>query len=538
MLGLSFPPFKTWFLIYGGIIILLHLILTSEKPGQVFRRGWFVMLVFNIISCYWVGGWQSDDIFLKLGGIGTLLVHPLIMLIPIMLTYLVKRTANAGLALLLFPLFWVGFEYFDNNWQLCFPWIELGNSETYNLNRIQYAELVGVHGITFLICSISSGIYFLTNKIISGKWRLNSFISIATLILILIAITFPNEYSYFYLKNTSHTQKYFKSDDSSKIIKSVVVQSDIDPLKKWEINGLEKTVNKYLTILNSELDKNADLYILNETSVPYYFLKDYPGSTIKFFNFANENNKYLLMGIPHIQDFPDSNTAPKDSRIFSISRTRYKVFNSAILIEPGVGEFESQIHEKSKLVPFSEHIPYKKQLPFLSKWMQWGVGISDWDYGPGIHVFNMNNPHLRINTKFETWICFESVFSDYARKGVRDGAEFIVIVTNDGWFGNSAGPVQHKQYAVLRAIENRKWIIRCAQTGISCYIDPLGNIYDEVPINKEDVISKTIYANDEKTFYTEHGDILGMTGYYACIIILVLFIPVYIYKRIVKRAVK
>ena len=131
------------------------------------------------------------------------------MLIPVLLTYLVKRTTNSGLALLLFPLLWVGFEYFDNNWQLCFPWIELGNSETYNLNRIQYAELVGVHGITFLICAISSGIYFLTNKIFSQKWKLYSFKSISILILILIAITFPNEYSYFYLKNTVTYRKIF-----------------------------------------------------------------------------------------------------------------------------------------------------------------------------------------------------------------------------------------------------------------------------------------------------------------------------------------
>jgi apolipoprotein N-acyltransferase len=494
-------------------------------------RGWFTLLIFNIISCYWVGGWQSDDIFLKLGGIGTLLIHPLIMLIPILLTYLVKRTTNNGLTLLLFPLLWVGFEYFDNIWQFCFPWIELGNSETYNLNRIQYAELVGVHGITFLICSISSGIYFLTNKIFSQKWKLYSFKPIAILILILIAITFPNEYSYFYLKNASLSEKYNEAKDSSKIIKTAVIQPNIDPLKKW-VSDKDKTVEKYITTLNNELSTNADLFILNETSVPYYFLQEYnANNTNKFFDFVNKNNKYLLMGVPHVQFYPDSGTAPTDSRISPGSRSRYKTFNSAILLEPGVEKNKSQIHEKSKLVPFSENIPYKRYLPFLGKLIRWSVGIGDWDFGPGVYVFNLNNPRLKVNTKFETWICFESVFSDFAREGVKNGAEFIVIVTNDGWFGNSAGPVQHKQYAVLRAIENRKWIVRCAQTGISCYIDPLGHIYDEIPINNEGVIFRSIIANNEKTFYTEHGDIIGTVSYYVSIFSFIFFTAIYFLRR-------
>ena len=310
-----------------------------------------------------------------------------------------------------------------------------------------------------------------------------------------------------------------------------MVQPNIDPLKKW-VADKDETVNKYIATLNTELGANADLYVLNETSVPYYFLQEYnANNTNKFFDFVNQNNKYLLMGVPHVQFYPDSNTAPKDSRISPGSRSRYKTFNSAILIEPGVDKNKSQIHEKSKLVPFSENVPYKHYLPFLGKLIRWSVGIGDWDFGPGLHIFTMDNPHLSLNTKFETWICFESVFSDYAREGVKNGAEFIVIVTNDGWFGKSAGPVQHKQYAVLRAIENRKWIVRCAQTGISCYIDPLGNIYDEIPINTEGVISKTIFANNEKTFYTEHGDIIGTIGYYTAIISLIVFFVLYFIRR-------
>ena len=107
----------------------------------------------------------------------------------------------------------------------------------------------------------------------------------------------------------------------------------------------------------------------------------------------------------------------------------------------------------------------------------------------------------------------------------------LVIITNDGWFGNSSGPIQHQQFAVLRAIENRKWIIRCAQTGISCYIDPLGNVYDKIPINTEGAITKEIFANDEITFYSRHGDIIGEVGYYLSLGSIVVFIFGYVYKR-------
>lgn len=489
------------------------------------------MLIFNIITCYWIGGWQSDDVFLKMGGIGTLLVHPLIMLIPILLVYQVKRASNPVPALFLFPLLWVGYEYFDNIWQLAFPWLELGNTEAYNLERVQYIEYAGVHGMSFLICSVSAGIYLLSSRIFSQQWRTYSSKTVMTIILVLIGIIFPNEFSYYYLRNIEHTRSYFGSKDTSKLIRTVVIQPNIDPLKKWS-NDVNETVNKYIQSLNKSLSLNADLYTLNETSVPYRFLSgNYEYNTNRFLDFVNLNNKYLLMGVPNEVIYPDSNTAPKDARISDISRRRFKTFNSAILVEPGKNKNELQIHEKVKLVPFSENVPYKRQLPFLGKLIRWSVGINDWDAGPGLLVFDMNNPLLIPKTKFSTLICYESVFSDFVSRGVKNGAEFLIIITNDGWFGNSSGPVQHQQYAVLRAIENRKWIVRCAQTGISCFIDPLGNVYDKIPINTEGTISREIIANRELTFYSKHGDIIGEAGFYVSLASIVFFGIFYFYKR-------
>ncbi len=537
-LGFSFPPFKTWFFAYFGIVILLYLILDSVKWKEAFRRGYLLLLVFNIIAVYWVAGWSGNDIFLKIGGIATMLVHPVFMLIPVMLTYFIFKSFGKNAALILFPFIWVGYEYFDNVWQFAFPWLELGNSETYNLNRIQYIEYTGVHGITFLICIISVLIYWTISNIALKKWKMASAKTAISFILIIIFILLPNIYSSRKLNEKGIYNKYNSASDSTKIIKTCIVQPNIDPLEKWKKEkNPDSLVDSYIARLNDALKFNPQLIVLHETATPYYFFEPYYFSNSqKFINFVNSNNKYFLMGIPHLYYYPDSINAPGDSRVIKSSGKKYDTFNSAVLIEPNKASTEYTIHKKSKLVPFSERMPYQEYLPdFVQNWFKWGVGISSWQRGSGLVMFNLNNPVLKPRAEFVTLICYESVFSDYVSEGVKNGAEFLIIITNDGWWGISPGPVQHKQYAVLRAIENRKWIIRAAQTGISCFIDPLGFETDKIDLDKEGIIVKDIYANSEKTFYSQHGDIIGMIGFYLGVLSLLGCFVYYPYIRKVRR---
>ncbi len=515
------------------MILLIYLMLSAERFRQALGRAYLAILFFNIITLYWIGGWHSDDIFLKLGGAATVLVHPLFFLVPLLIFYGIKKLSKPSAALILFPFIWTGFEYSHNLGELVFPWIELGNTETYNISRIQYAELFGVHGITFLICVISVLLYYVLNKIITGKWKLISKPVIINFGIIILLMILPNIYSYNYLQNPANYEKYFTAEDSTKIIRTVIVQPNVDPFKKWAGDS-DKLVSSYIEMMNQSLALNPDLIVLNETAVPYYFLEDYNyTNTVKFIDFVNKNNKTLLMGIPHLQYFPDSVSVPEDSKIMSQSRRRYGTYNSAILLEPGKNTDEYQIHKKAKLVPFSEHTPYKKYLPFLQKLIKWGVGISSWNPGDSLILFNLN--YKKINTRFAALICFESVFSDYVSEAVKNGAEFLVIITNDGWWGNNSGPIQHEQFAVLRAVENRKWIIRAAQTGISCYIDPLGNTYDRIPYDSEGISVRNIFANSDKTFYSEHGDIAGMFSYYVEILSLVFCIIFYALRKIKMR---
>ena len=516
LIGLSFPPFNAWFLVYFGITILIFQILTSTKAKQLLSRSYLSMLIFNAITLYWIGGWSSDDIFLKIGGVATVLVHPLFFLLPVILTYLIAKIFRPQLALISFPFIWTGFEYAHNEGQLAFPWIELGNTETYNLNRIQYIDFTGVHGITFLICLVSVLIYYLILNIYSGRWQLRSNRTIGLAAIIIILIIAPNIYSYIYF-NTVDPEKYLSTSGSSSLIRTTIIQPNVDPFKKWK-GDRNVLVDSYIKKLNESLVFNPDFIVLHETAVPYYFLEEYNyDQTKKFLDFVNYDKKILLMGIPHLQYFDDSTRAPKDSKIMSRSKRRYGTYNSAILIEPDKNLSEMQIHKKVKLVPISEHTPYQDVFPFLQNLVSWGVGISSWQAGDELKIFEINDPESGIKTKFASLICFESVFSDYVSEAVKRDAEFLVIITNDGWFGKSSGPIQHRQFAVLRAIENRKWIVRAAQTGISCFIDPIGNTYDKIPAFTEGIVTKEIITNHEKTFYSIHGDIIGKVSYWAAL---------------------
>jgi apolipoprotein N-acyltransferase len=134
--------------------------------------------------------------------------------------------------------------------------------------------------------------------------------------------------------------------------------------------------------------------------------------------------------------------------------------------------------------------------------LRWGVGISNWGIGKDSTVFNDEIGH----SQFLAMVCYESIFPEFVASFVKRGAQYIVFITNDSWWGNTSGARQHNQYAILRSIENRRWVVRCANGGISSFIDPMGRMYDATQMYTETVISHAIEPRTVQTFYTRHGD--------------------------------
>ena len=186
------------------------------------------------------------------------------------------------------------------------------------------------------------------------------------------------------------------------------------------------------------------------------------------------------------------------------SGLKYDTYNTAVLFEPDKDKDEFQKHQKIKLVVGSERMPYQELFPFSKQLIQWGVGISSWQIGR-----DTNNFKLKSGEIFNTAICYESVYPEFFANFVDNGAQFSVIITNDGWWGKLFGTYQHNMFAVFRAIENRRWIARCANTGISDFIDPEGNMYEKTEIDVKTNIVFDVGLRNEKTFYTMHGDLFA-----------------------------
>jgi apolipoprotein N-acyltransferase len=209
----------------------------------------------------------------------------------------------------------------------------------------------------------------------------------------------------------------------------------------------------------------------------------------------------LLTGFADLRWYDDS-AAPPSARSVPGSTIRYDTYNSTLLLAPG--SREEQVYHKSRLTPLSERIPYLDLLPFLQDALRWGVGISSWGLGNDTTVFTL--PARARSARIWTMICYETLYPSFVAGFVGRGANALAVVTNDGWFGNSSGPYQLEQYAALRAIETRRAIARCANNGISCFIDPYGRISSETAFGTRTVIRGRLPLRTDRTLYVRWGD--------------------------------
>ncbi len=209
----------------------------------------------------------------------------------------------------------------------------------------------------------------------------------------------------------------------------------------------------------------------------------------------------LLTGVPDIVVYAAPVEPPRGSKMLR-DGTRYETFNSSILLLPGVDTVQK--YAKTLLVPFAERVPYSDVLGFLNA-AQWNFGLGGWSIGRDTALFRL--PLRGGDTaEFGNLICYESVYPGYVAGLVRRGARFLTVITNDSWWGNTAGPYQHRQFAVLRAIENRRWIIQCANGGISFVVDPSGRILTETEMFTRTALAADIGLPTGLTPYTRHGD--------------------------------
>jgi apolipoprotein N-acyltransferase len=511
MLAGAFPPSPLYSLAYVALIPFLLLLETLQGTWKILGMSYVTFLIFHAATLYWIGGFVvGKDIWLMVAGGAVVLIHPLFYL-PIVLLYIwVRRRLGLLPALLLFVLSWISYEYSHSLSEFSFPWITLGNSQAYDLPRIQIAEFTSVYGLSFLVLMFNVVGFVLVTRLATRSWNLRSPSTIVTVVLLGVLYFGPWIYGEARIRQFSRTQ----GDDSVRV---GVVQPNVDPFDKWSYRSAQIPI--LLAHTESLAAGGTDLVVWPETAIPSFILQPQNGPYLASFrSILDSLHVSVLSGLPSIMYY-DSLHAPVTAQKSLTPGMYYEEFNStATFIR---GQAASPVYRKIILVPFAERIPYAETFRFLIEPLKWNVGIGMWGIGKDTVVFTMplQNGHA---ARFSSVICYESVYPDFVRQFTKRGAQFLVIITNDSWWGKTSGAYQHVSYASLRAVENRRWIVRAANGGVSGLIDPVGRIHEETKLYSAATIHGTISANDQMTFYAQHGDLFAKLCVVGTIILFLL----------------
>ena len=473
LLIFSFPNFDLEFLAWFALVPLFYSI-DGKGLYHSFKLGFFTGLVSFLGILYWiiVAVHTYGNVSFILSGLILLLLVTYLSLFTGAFTFLTRLIqTRSGIQTILFtPILWVALEYLRSFLLTGFPWAYLGHTQYLNLPFIQMADITGVYGLSFVILSVNASLYWVLHQ--WPKWTF-PFKEVAITVLILLSFLI-----YGYVKIRHVDRETIKSPP----LKLALVQGNIDQSIKWDKSFQLETLKIYRRLSMRVAEDKPDLIIWPETATPFFFqeAKEYQPIVLEI---PEKTNAFLLFGTP----------------FYKIEKGKVNYYNSAFLISPSkklIGKYD-KIH----LVPFGEYIPLRKLLFFIESSIGEGIG----NFKPGKESFNFSLPQ----GKFGVLICFEIIFPDLCRRFVKDGADFLVTITNDAWFGRTSAPYQHLSMATFRAIENRVFIARAANTGISAFIDPKGKIVDQGGIFAEEAMNGTIHLSRNKTFYTLYGDVFA-----------------------------
>ncbi len=522
LLSAGWPMSPLAFLLFIAWVPLLsieaHIAVRTDikKPGLLFfSYAYIAMFTWNLLTTWWV----SNSTLV--GGVFAMLANAALMTVPLVLFRLTRRTTTKKFSYIAFIFYWIAFEHIHLSWDLSWPWLTLGNGFSNFTAWVQWYEYTGVLGGTLWILLANLAAFFAYNKY-KEAYPLVSKVMSSTLLLLLVLG--PIGYSYYMYSN------YVEQGPEKEF---VVIQPNIDPFTQKFAGSedyipVEQQIEHFIKLSESKITPNTRYIawpetaidgVLNEHSIEYEkeiqqirtFLDRYP-------------HVALVTGITSYNLYKDKTIATATAR-YREGLGYYDVFNTAMFLQSGR---QPEFYHKSKLVPGVEIMPYMHIFSFLSN-LVIDLGGTSGGYGrqDDRSVF-YNNDSVGVAPV----ICYESIYGDFVTGYIRKGADFIMIITNDGWWGNTPGHKQHLAYGALRAIETRRSIARSANTGISGYINQRGDILQPTSYWVEDVVRGSIQANQAITFYVQHGDYLGRT---AALISPFLLLSIFVKRRIASK---
>ncbi len=510
LLALAFPPLPLPLLAFVGLIPILYA-LELKDYKKPFLLLYITFFIYHGGTNWWISSWRSEtDPYLMISGFAVWLVHPFFFYVPFIFFFQLRKKFGLNFALWLFPFIWTAFEWLHSLGDLSYPWLTLGYTQIYDRYWVQAADICGVWGLSFLIVLVNVIIYKLLLLYNDSAGEEKAFgilfrkpYAKPYLLILVLLILLPNIYGFIRIPQFD----YEKQLQKNKSIKIGIVQPNIDPWRKWESNVFRQ-INEHKHISDSLRNASGglDILIWSETAVPfisYKFNSDHNFSFIQ--DWVDSNKTSLLTGFTDIYFYMDKSKAPKTARVlYGDSNLIYDAYNAAVILNPKPYNKNNQIYRKMKLTPFAERIPYEEYMLFARKWFEWGVGISSWAKGPKQSLLVLRNDGK--TAKFGSVICIESIYPNFVRNFVCLGADVLTVITNDAWYDFTDGPEQHYQIACMRAIETRRYIARCANTGVSGFISPAGESILRAPHYKAVGIAASVPLLKGKSIYVRYGD--------------------------------
>jgi apolipoprotein N-acyltransferase len=472
--ALAFPPWDYGLLAFVGLVPLL-LGLDGAAGREAAWLGYSWGLAFYLATVWWVINTMTTygKMPLGLSIVALALMCGVLAAYPAAFAWL-QWAGRERLALpravlpVVAALLWTGLELLRTYLFSGFPWLLFGTSQYREPSVRLLAALAGVYGISLLLVLVNASLAelilaWLTPGQGRRAWR-HSLVPVGLSVLALCG-------TFLYARLGWHDPA------RGPALRVALLQGNIDQSLKWDRAYQTATLEIYERLTRQAAAERPDLVVWPETALPF-LLRGEPELGRRVLELAAELHVPLLVGSPDLRD-----------GLF---------YNSAFLIGAD-GRIEGR-YDKQHLVPFGEYVPLHWLFFFLDKLV---VGIGDFGRGQRASVLQVDG------ARFGVMICYEVIFPAEVRAFVRGGAQFLVNITNDAWFGRSGAPYQHLAMAAMRAVENGTYLVRAANTGVSAIIAPSGEILAATDLFTRQALSGTIRLRQEETLYTRTGDLLA-----------------------------
>jgi apolipoprotein N-acyltransferase len=492
-----FPPFEFSFLAWIALVPLL-LVLNHARHLQSFFSGFITGIILCGLHVYWLNMVPGFPLPAYLAII--FYVSSFFAIFSFLFAIVIHRTIIPRVIAASF--LWVAIEYLRSNLSfLAVPWVLLGQSQYQNIPLIQMASLTSVYGISFVIvfvnAAVAEGIIWITGSLRRTAGRQAS-LSVAGASLIVAFVLVVSAYLWGTYQVKSLTAQ------TASVLKTSLIQGNIPQHKKWNTEEKKNILDHYNNLTIEASKEKPDLIVWPETATPGSLKED-------------EHVNLSVGKIVRATGIPLLTGSSSTGKIVIKERKMKRDFNSAFLLDES-GTIVST-YSKLRLLPFGEYIPFEGIFP----WPKWLVPISGICV-PGNHHTVFEFP----KGKFGVVICWEILFPDLFRIFVQRGSEFMLNLTNEAWFGKTEASHQILAMSVFRAVENRVSVLRCANTGVTCLIDPVGRIRSKVvdeqgnDIMVTGILTVTVPKKGEAPFYSKYGDIFATICSIGAIIITVI----------------